>query len=45
MTKGFLNDNDGYLETYFRRFPGVWCHGKGAKVDVDGQWFSVAGAG
>ena len=26
---GFLNDDDGsrYRNTYFDRFPGVWCHG------------------
>jgi acetyl-CoA synthetase len=39
MTKGFLGDDERYLETYFKRFPGVWCHGDWAKVDEDGQWF------
>ena len=39
MTKGFLNDDARYLETYFQKFPGVWYHGDWAKVDADGQWF------
>src|SRR5690606_36174032 len=32
-------DNERYLATYFRRFPGVWYHGNWAKVDEDGHWF------
>ncbi len=39
MTKGFLNDRERYLETYFSRFPGVWYHGDWASVDADGFWF------
>jgi len=39
MTRGFLNDNARYLETYFSRFPGVWYHGDWAREDGDGQWF------
>jgi acetyl-CoA synthetase len=39
MTKGFLGDRERYLETYFSRFPGVWCHGDWARRDDDGQWF------
>ena len=39
MTKGFLNDPQRYLETYFSRWPGVWYHGDWAKVDEDGFWF------
>jgi acetyl-CoA synthetase len=39
MTKGFLNDRERYLETYFSRFPGVWYHGDWAHVDEDGLWF------
>src|SRR5690606_7560743 len=29
MPVGFWNDDDGsrYRETYFEKFPGVWCHG------------------
>lgn len=39
MTKGFLNDRERYLDTYFSRFPGVWYHGDWAHVDEDGFWF------
>jgi acetyl-CoA synthetase len=39
MTKGFLKDEQRYLDTYFSRFPGVWYHGDWAKVDEDGYWF------
>ena len=39
MTKGFLNDPDRYLETYFSKFPGVWFHGDWAEIDADGFWF------
>jgi acetyl-CoA synthetase len=40
MTKGFLNDPDRYLETYFSRFgTGLWFHGDWAYVDADGFWF------
>jgi len=49
MTKGFLNDPQRYLETYFSRWPNarltgcpfgqVWYHGDWAKVDEDGFWF------
>lgn len=39
MTRGFLNDDARYLETYFSRFPGVWYHGDWAMEDADGQWF------
>ncbi len=40
MTKGFLNDPDRYLDTYFSRFgPDVWFHGDWAYVDEDGFWY------
>lgn len=39
MTKGFLNDPQRYLDTYFSRWPGVWYHGDWAKIDEDGFWF------
>jgi acetyl-CoA synthetase len=39
MTRGFWRDPDRYLETYWRRFPGVWVHGDWASVDEDGSWF------
>lgn len=39
MTKGFLNDPERYLETYFSRWPGIWYHGDWAYVDDEGYWF------
>ena len=39
MTRGFWRDDERYLETYWRRFPGVWTHGDWASVDADGYWF------
>jgi len=39
MTRGIWGDPDRYLETYWRRFPGVWTHGDWASVDDDGYWF------
>ena len=39
MTRGFWRDPDRYLDTYWRRFPGVWVHGDWASVDEDGYWF------
>ena len=39
MTRGIWGDPERYLETYWRRFPGVWVHGDQASVDEDGFWF------
>lgn len=39
MTKGFLNDDARYLETYFSQFTDVWYHGDWARQDEDGTWF------
>jgi acetyl-CoA synthetase len=39
MTRGIWRDPDRYLETYWRRFPGVWTHGDWASVDDDGYWY------
>jgi acetyl-CoA synthetase len=39
MTRGIWGDDDRYVETYWRRFPGVWTHGDWASVDDDGYWF------
>ena len=39
MTRGIWGDSERYLETYWRRFPGVWTHGDWASVDEDGYWF------
>ncbi len=39
MTRGFWQDQERYLETYWRRVPGTWVHGDWAIVDDDGYWF------
>jgi acetyl-CoA synthetase len=39
MTRGFWNDPDRYLESYWSRFPGVWVHGDWARIDDDGYWY------
>jgi acetyl-CoA synthetase len=39
MTRGVWRDPERYLDTYWRRFPGVWTHGDWASVDADGYWF------
>jgi acetyl-CoA synthetase len=39
MTRGIWGDDERYLETYWRRFPGVWTHGDWASIDADGYWF------
>ncbi|MCS7006378.1 MAG: AMP-binding protein [Gaiellaceae bacterium] len=39
MTRGLWRDPERYLDTYWRRFPGVWTHGDWASVDEDGYWY------
>jgi acetyl-CoA synthetase len=39
MTRGLFGDPERYLETYWRRYPGMWWHGDYASIDADGQWF------
>jgi acetyl-CoA synthetase len=39
MTRGLFRDPERYLDTYWRRFPGVWTHGDWASYDEDGEWF------
>jgi acetyl-CoA synthetase len=39
MTKGFWNDPDRYIKTYFSRWSGVWYHGDWAEQDADGLFF------
>jgi acetyl-CoA synthetase len=39
MTRGFWNDPEKYVETYWQRFPGTWVHGDWAIVDGDGYWY------
>lgn len=39
MTRGFWNDNERYLESYWNRIENVWVHGDFAAIDGDGLWF------
>ena len=39
MTKGLLNDNKRYMETYWSRFENIWFHGDYVLVDKDGLWY------
>ncbi len=40
MTRGFYGgDDQRYLDTYWRRFDGVWVHGDFAAIDEDGLWY------
>ncbi len=39
MTRGFWNDPQRYLDTYWSRWPDVWVHGDFAAVDADGLWY------
>jgi acetyl-CoA synthetase len=39
MTRGFWNDPERYLATYWSRWPDVWTHGDWASIDDDGLWF------
>lgn len=39
ITRGLWGDRERYLDTYWRRWPGVWVQGDWASVDVDGYWY------
>jgi acetyl-CoA synthetase len=39
MTRGFWQDRQRYLETYWNRYPGLWVHGDFAAVDEHGLWY------
>lgn len=39
MTRGLLNDDKRYLETYWSKFDNVWFHGDYVFVDKDGLWY------
>ncbi len=39
MARGFWQDNERYLETYWSRFKNIWVHGDWAMRDDDGHWF------
>lgn len=39
MTRGFWNDRQRYLDTYWSRFENIWLHGDYAAIDEDGLWY------
>ncbi len=39
MTRGFWNDRQRYLDSYWSRFEDVWLHGDFAAIDDDGLWY------
>jgi len=39
MTRGFWQDEQRYLETYWSRFENVWLHGDWAAVDEENMWY------
>jgi len=39
MTRGLLNDDKRYLETYWSRFENIWFHGDYVFVDKDNLWY------
>jgi len=39
MTRGFWQDEQRYLETYWSQFENIWVHGDWAAVDDDGLWY------
>ena len=39
MTRGLLNDDKRYLETYWSRFENIWFHGDYVFVDEDNLWY------
>jgi len=39
MARGFWQDRQRYLDTYWRRFENIWVHGDWAMRDDEGHWF------
>ncbi|MDH3312761.1 MAG: AMP-binding protein [Nitrosopumilus sp.] len=39
MTRGLLNDDARYIETYWSRFENIWFHGDYVFVDEDNLWY------
>ncbi|HRI04441.1 MAG TPA: AMP-binding protein [Pyrinomonadaceae bacterium] len=39
MARGFWQEKQRYLDTYWRRFKDIWVHGDFAMRDKDGHWF------
>ncbi|NBB87251.1 MAG: AMP-binding protein, partial [Bacteroidetes bacterium] len=39
MTRSFWEDDERYLDSYWRRFDGLWVHGDFAAIDEDDLWY------
>ncbi|QLH03805.1 AMP-dependent synthetase [Nitrosopumilus cobalaminigenes] len=39
MTRGLLNDDERYIDTYWSRFENIWFHGDYVYVDKDDLWY------
>ena len=39
MARGFWQEKERYLDTYWRRFKNTWVHGDWAMRDNEGHWF------
>ncbi len=39
MARGFWQEPERYLNTYWRRFSGIWVHGDWALRDDEGHWY------
>ncbi len=39
MTRGFWNDPDRYIESFWSRWKDIWVHGDFAAKDSDGLWY------
>ncbi len=39
MTRGFWNEPERYIDTYWARVPGTWIHGDWASIDAEGFWY------
>jgi acetyl-CoA synthetase len=39
MTRSFWNDDQRYVDTYWKRFENTWVHGDFAAIDEDNLWY------
>ena len=39
MTRGLLNDNQRFVETYWSKFDNIWFHGDYVYIDKDNLWY------
>ena len=39
QTRGFLNNTERYLASYWSRWDDTWVHGDWASIDSDGYWY------